>query len=492
MSFKFCHAAAIVRMHGAGCSPSTPGGTIAPPFLRALLIVLALPLAMVVAVSRGRAQAASAAAAQPAAPPRADSGRSAGSLGSLVAQALSASPAVHAAAARVKAARARVGPAGARPDPMLMAGVQNFPVSAPGFNDFMTMKMIGISQTFPFPGKLALQTRAAGDEVTAAHAALGAARLDVAFQVKDAYYELAFIDRALDIVRRNQAVLANLVAASSAQYATGQGTQADVLRARTETAKLGDAASALRAQRRSALARLNAVLDRPSDTPVPAPVISTRIVHAAVADSTAHVHFVSDALGAAAAGSPLLPLDSLQALAAVHSPMIHEHVARIAAQRARVALAQKAHLPDISVSLDYAQRQGFTDMVSAIVSIPIPLQKGRKQDAEAAEATAELATLEAQHHEMVNTLDAEVTKQVGELERARTHLALSKAAILPQAQATLASSVASYQVGRLDFDTVLDAQASVFQIETAYYRSLTDFAQALAALQHLVGTEVLR
>jgi len=414
------------------------------------------------------------------------------SLDSLIAQALAVNPAIRAAEAGVKAAQMRVGPAGARPDPMLMVGIQNFPVSQPGFSDFMTMKMIGIDQTFPFPGKLALQTRAADDDVAAARGALEAARLDAALAVKKGYYALVFCDRALDLVRRNQAVLANLITVSAARYSTGTGQQADVLRARTEAANLDEAASSLTEQRRAALAQLNATLDRPGDTPVEALVIPERIVRAAVADSATAVHFASNRLGARAADSPLLPLDSLQALAAAHSPEIHEHLARIAAQRARVSLAQKAHLPDVSVSLSYGQRQGFRDMVSALVSLPIPLQKGRKQDADVAEAAAELTALEAAHHQMVNTLNAAVATQVSDIERARTALALSKRAILPQAHATLASTTASYQVGRIDFAAVMDAQASVFNSETAYYRSLTDFATSLAELERTVGAGVLR
>jgi outer membrane protein TolC len=38
----------------------------------------------------------------------------------------------------------------------------------------------------------------------------------------------------------------------------------------------------------------------------------------------------------------------------------------------------------------------------------------------------------------------------------------------------------------------MDAQASVFNAETAYYRSLTDFATALAELERTVGAEVLK
>lgn len=421
-----------------------------------------------------------------------DSARSSTALDSLVALAIAVNPTIHAAAARAKAAQLRVGPAGARPDPMLMAGIQNFPIAKPGFSDFMTMKMVGVSQTFPYPGKLSLETRAAVDEVTASRAAIDAARLDVTARVKDAYYDLAFADRALDIVRRNQTVLTNLAAVSLAQYSTGSGTQADVLRARTETANLGDAASDLAEKRRAALAQLNALLDRPTNTFIDAPSIPARIVKAAVADSASEVHFASDALGARAADSPMLPLDSLQALAVANNPILQEHIAQIAAQRSRIEIARKAHLPDISVSLEYGQRQGFTDMVTAIISIPVPLQKGRKQDADVAASEAELAMLEAQHHEMVNALDADIATELSDVERARTELALAKRAILPQAQATLASAMASYQVGRLDFAAVMDAQAGVFNTETAYYHSLTEFAKHLAELERTVGTGVLR
>jgi outer membrane protein TolC len=65
-------------------------------------------------------------------------------------------------------------------------------------------------------------------------------------------------------------------------------------------------------------------------------------------------------------------------------------------------------------------------------------------------------------------------------------------AIIPQARATLASATAGYQVGRVGFASVIDAQASLFTIETAYWQSLTDFAKAVASLQRMVGAEVLR
>jgi outer membrane protein, heavy metal efflux system len=420
----------------------------------------------------------------------ADSG--AATLDSLVALARARSPAVQAAESRVAEAHATVGPAGARPDPMLMAGVLDFPYGKAGYTDNFTMNMLRLTQTFPYPGKLSLATRAAEADEAAAHATLAQQRLDVERDVRTAYYELAFVRRAQEIVRHNADVLTNLSKITETRYGVGTSTQADVLRARVEIARLGDESASLASQERSALARLNAVLDRPSATPVGIAVIPQAIARLAVADSGSHVHFSSAALGAAAADSPLLPMDSLQSLATANSPMLHAHEARISAQERRLDLARKAHLPDFDISLEYDQRPQFRDYVSFFVSVPLRLQKRRKQDQEVVGAGAELSALEAEHIADVNSIRQEVATRVSDVERERTRLALSLKAILPQAHAALESATASYQVGRVDFASLVDAQAAVFNYETAYWRSLTDFAKSVAELQRVVGTGVLR
>ena len=413
-------------------------------------------------------------------------------LDSLIARALVTSPSIRAATARLDAARAHVAPAGLRADPMLMVGVQNLPVSDPGFRDDMTMKMLGISQSVPYPGKLRLQRRTAEHELTAAHAGVDQARLVVARELRSAYYDLIFTDQALEIVRRNQEMLAALIPVSEAHYSSGTGAQADVLRLRVEAARLADEATVLSEERRAALARLNAALNQPSDVPIGRPTIPERIRRAAVRDSARSITFVSPALGSRVANSPIPTLDSLQSLAIRQNPALRAHEAMIAAQATRAELARKEHLPDFDLSLQYGQRDRFVDMVSAIVSIPLPLQKGRKQDAQAAEVRSELAALEAEHHTMRNELAAKVVELHGALERGRSQLALYVKAILPQARAALSSATTGYQVGRVDFISLLEAQATVFQYETQYHRALTDFAKTLALLEEQVGSEVLR
>jgi outer membrane protein TolC len=215
------------------------------------------------------------------------------------------------------------------------------------------------------------------------------------------------------------------------------------------------------------------------------------VIRLVIPDSAATVRFQSAELGARAADSPLPPLDSLQALAIAHSPMLAAHEARMAAQVTRVALARKASLPDFDVNVQYGQRDGLPDMISALVAVPIPLQRGRKQGRMVAEAEAERAAEIAEHHAMVNQLQEQVATLHGELERHRTRLALYVTSILPVSRGALSAATSGFQVGRTTFPSLLDAQATLFNVESEYHRALAEFATSLAMLEATVGTEIL-
>ena len=462
------------------------------------LTVACAAVALLLQPSSARAQAGAHSASR-----HSDSPSNSNAIDSLVARAIAVSPALAAARQRVDAARARIGPAGARPDPMLFAGIQNQPLGSeattvsangivtPGGPDPMTMRTIGVSQTIPFPGKLGLRTQAAEREVDVAAAALDDARLGVVRDVRTAYYELAYLDQALRITEQERTVLSNGVGVTESHYSVGGGMEQDVLKARLEIARLADNANALRERRAAQLAALNALLDRPSEAAIDSATIPVRIAHAAVADSANRVRFASNVFGAPASNSPLPDVQALQAMAIANSAMLREHEARIAAQASRVALAEKATRPDVDVSVQYEQRSGFTDMVTATVSVPIAIQHGRKQDADIAAERAELEALQEEHHANLNELRSQVAKLYADLERQRTQLALDVTSILPQGRAAVAATTATYEAGKTDLLTLFDSQSALYAYESAYYRSLSDFSETLAELESVVGREVL-
>jgi outer membrane protein, heavy metal efflux system len=413
------------------------------------------------------------------------------SLDSLVAIALEANPRIHAAHAQIEAARARISPAGTLPDPMLGVGIMNLPIAEPGFDDFMTMKTIAVGQQVPFPGKLTLARRAAEHGLRAAEARLEVVRRDVGADVRIAYYETAFLDHAANVVEASQRLVVDAVQSAESRYAVGTADQSDVLRARVEASKLAEEAVTLAESRRAAVARLNALLSRPSDTPLATARIPDRIARAAVSGDAARIRFTSAALGARAADSPLPALAELQALAVRSSPELRAHEAEIAAQAARLELAGRAHYPDFDISLQYGQRADRTDMASVMVSVPLPIHRRARQEEGIAEARAELAEMEAGHHAMLDRLNAEVAEHYAALERERARLALFVASILPQGRAAVESATISFRVGRADFTTLLDTERTLYDYEITMHRALADFAKTLAELERTVGADVL-
>lgn len=415
------------------------------------------------------------------------------SLDSLIAEAEARNPELRAARARVVSARARIAPAGALADPTLMAGVVNLPVSQPSLrDDEMTMTMVGLGQTLPFAGKRGLRRRAAEREADAARAGVERVHLDVVRRVRDAYYELAYLDRTLDLAERQRDVLTDVIRVAELRFASGGAGQQDVLAARVEAARLGETASGLLEARRAQAAELAALLGREDSVAISGAAVPERLVQAAVSDSASGIRFTAATLGARTADSPFPPLSELQALAVRANPELGEHEAMLAAQAARVELARRETRPDVDVSLQYGQRLGRPDMVTAQVALPLPVRRGQRQEQQVAEASAELAALEAEHHASVVTLRAEVARLVSDAERARTQLALVKKAVLPQGQAVALAATAAYQAGRTDLRPVLAARAALFAYETEYYRALSDFAKAVAALEQAVGAEVVR
>ncbi|WP_411279549.1 TolC family protein [Gemmatimonas sp.] len=413
-------------------------------------------------------------------------------LDSLVRLAEVTSPALRAAHARLAAARARIRPAGARPDPMLMTGIVNLPLSQPSFSaDEMTMRMVGLGQTIPYPGKRGLQRRAAAHDASAADAALAAVRLEVIRAVRDAYYDVAYATRALALLDPNRQILADIARIAEVRYGSGIGSQQDVLRARVEATRVAEMASMLLEQRRASLALLNAALDRASDTPVLNVDIPDRLARAAVATSARDVTFLDASLGARAAGSALPPLATLQALASEVSPVLRQRAAMVAAQAARAEFARSDSKPDFDVSLQYGQRQGRPDMVTAQVSVPLRLQKAARQNPQVAEARAERAALEADYIAARNGLNADVARLLGLAEQNRTLLALYAVGILPQGRTAVVAALASYRTGQSDMTTVLTAESALFASELAYVRAMTDFAKAIAALEQATGSSVL-
>lgn len=410
------------------------------------------------------------------------------SLRVLVAEARASNPEIAAAGRMAEAAAARVPQAGALDDPMLSAGLMYVPV--PSFDlsrDGMTMGSVQLAQRLPAPGTRGAREAIARQNHQAAEWRAQEVESGVVERLKEAYYELIFVDGAQDVLTRNRSLVADLAEVATALFAVGRTPQQDVLRAQTEVTRLEEQIAGIQARRVAAAAEINALLQRPVTRPIE-PVYPDGVRALALAPPAAGA-FTAAALDGGL-GDDFPSLAELQQQAVGHRPMLLEHVHRIAAAREGVGLAERERFPDVDVMLGYGTRLDRGDMLTAMVSVPLPVFAARKQREAIIEAEQELAADELGHNQMVAEVQAEVAARYAALVRTREQILLLMDGVIPQARATIESATAAYQAGRVEFASLLEAQATLFRNEIELARRMADFGRELAALERAAGVEL--
>jgi len=194
-------------------------------------------------------------------------------LKALLAEALRNNPEIKAAFNEKEVASQRVSPAGALDDPMFEAGLINVPTDSWKLNrEDMTMKMLGLSQRLPFPGKRALRREVAAKDAQTLEQGYRETANRVAREVKVTYFDLALALESIRLVKETTRVLEQFLRIVESRYAVGQGTQADVLKAQTQLAKMREELLRMERERPVMEAELAKNLGRATAAPIDAPL----------------------------------------------------------------------------------------------------------------------------------------------------------------------------------------------------------------------------
>lgn len=361
--------------------------------------------------------------------------------------------------------------AGGLPDPVLSLGALNFPMDTFARDqENMTQLQVGISQALPFPGKLELREKFALYMAKAAADDVDELRLQLVSQAKVNWWNLYYLDRALEIVVRNQELLRQFVRIAETKYTVGKGLQQDVLLAQLELSKLLDREIQLKAVRSQEQSRLNALLNRPISQVVVLP------------------EKVEEMLPGI--GSEELLMN--QALAS--RPLLAQQQLYIQAAEANTNLAEKDYYPDFKVGASYGLRDtnpitgvNRADLGSITLSMTLPFFTSNQQDAQLEQRQAERVKAEFSYQDMQEKVQAEVRIEVAAYEKAKQQVSLFKQGIIPQATQTVASMLAAYQVNKVDFLNLVRTQITLYNYETQYWKVLAEANQSLARLDAATG-----
>jgi len=378
---------------------------------------------------------------------------------SLVEAAIAASPSLREIDANLAAARARQRGAGATPNPMLMAGVQNQQIDL-SRDPMMTMYMVGASQTFVRKERRESLQRSAALDLQRLEREAEARRAEITRDVLMAYNEAA---AAQNQIAANEEIagLANLTAeAARARYEVGAAAQIDIIRAKLEASNIRHEVLMQRRMRDAALARLRALLSLPTTEEIP----SFALHHA----MEQHAH---------AEQATLDP--STAAVRAIETEVAHAEE--------DIRLAKLARKPDVTVEASYAFRPQQKDMFSVVGRIELPIRKSTMIEPRIAEAAARRDAAVAQIDVLRQQLRSEFGEALVQRDEAIEQINLHVEQLVPEAKLGFESALASYQAGKTTFDAVLGALQTYRMLNVDYYDFLRQLLIAEAeidALQH--------
>ena len=390
------------------------------------------------------------------------------SLDALVGEALQKNPGVQSALRQVEALRHRVLQAKTLPDPTVSVGwAGNIAPFSVQRGDPSSYRGVSANQMLPYPGKLKLRGEIADREAEAAWWEYEAARRKLVVDVKSAYYDYFAASKAVEITQKDKDLLQKLSSIAEARYRVGKGIQQDVLRSQVEISLLLQRLTVFEQQKSTAQVRLNTLLFRNPDSELPSPASfePVKIAHS---------------------------LDELYTLAREQDTGLQREQRMIERNQYAVNLAQKDYRPDFNVGYMYQQRPDLPDMHGFTVTANIPIYYRTKQREALKEQTQQLVSSQRSKENRQTELFFAVKQQYLLAKSSEQLLKLYSQVIVPQSSLTLESSMASYQVGTVDFLTILTNFTVVLDYEVSYYRELANYQMALANLEPLVGVELTK
>jgi outer membrane protein TolC len=393
------------------------------------------------------------------------------SLDQLIKMAIEENPQLQSFHSATLADSARIPQSGALPDPILSLNLLNLPTNSFSFDqEPMTGKQIALRQLFPFPGKLSLKEKISSENAAISIANYHEYKNQLIKELKQAYYDLFFIDKSIEITKKNRRLLEKYAKIAETKYSVGKGIQQDVLKAQVEYSKMSDKLIQLEQKREVKQAQINTLINAP--------------VNSKLGKTVEPEFFPVDE-----------NLDTLKIIASRYRPLIKGWESMKKQSNLKVNLAKKAYWPDIGLFIAYTQRDELQngnpgyDFLSGGISLNIPIYSGIKQSQKVEETQFTRIMIDERYTQVLNQVFYELENTRSNVNKNVRLVELFKTEIIPQASQSVESALVGYQTDKVDFLTLINNQITLFNYDIDYYRVLSDYNKDIASLEFLTGVK---
>ncbi len=395
-------------------------------------------------------------------------------LKKLIDEALENNPNFKAMENLVKAKKSLIDPTGALPDPKMGFSFSNYPIdSFESDKTPMTGKVLNFSQPFPFPGKLSKKKEAAKFHYQSFKEGYTAKKLSLIAMVKKIYYAIYLDNKKIQITLENKKVLEEFVENTKTRYRIGKGLQQDVLKAQVSLSEIEKKLFTLSKMLKIHKTKLNQILGRDHTQDLASLLTINKLPKLTI-------------------NIAKLDLEKLKSIALTNNPSLKQAQQQTKSIEKTKAFADMNFLPNFEVGFQYRIReknmndQG-TDFISAFIGMKVPLYFSFKQSGMQKAALSQLSAQQSKQRalklEMIQMFQSHYYSSV----EAGQLIKLYRTKLIPQAEQALSSVEVGYEVNKVDFLMLLNAQKALFMHRIAYHKALVSLYNSLADLETVMG-----
>ena len=323
----------------------------------------------------------------------------------------------------------------------------------------------GISQDIEFPGKRSIRGKIASREADEFLQDVELLKLDIVFQVKQAFYNLLLSQEKLKYAQQNLELAQDYLQKAELKYEAGDVAKVEALRARVETSKAANEVRIASNEVRLAKAMLNFLLARKKY----APLEITGDLKRALID---------------------LRTEELVERALSFRPEVKRINLGLERERLTKKQGYMGYLPDFELGINKHRILGEGDFWDFTLSFPIPLFFWQPKKGEIAEAEANIRALTKEAEHLINAITLEVEEATMNAVTASNQIRLFEEEILAQAEEVYNMFLFSYQEGEIGGIELIEARRTLIEARTSYADALFNYGVAIAALEKSIGQKL--
>ena len=354
------------------------------------------------------------------------------------------------------------------PDPQLMATYFPKPIETRlGPQDWN----LTLSQVIPFPGTLSQKGKVLEADVRISRLMVDKTVKNIVSEVSSSYYELVYIQKAIDVAKANLDLNRKIYNISQNAYARDKAIFYDVSRARAQTAQIQYDIMLLHELELTEKTKINTLLNRSPNK----------------------------SLGRAMLFVPkevVYSLDEIYDLSMMFQEDIliaHEGVLK---SEQAIQLSKYENLPSFKFGLFYAgigqpdvsspPKDAGDDAMGVQLGLNLPLWFGKNQS-RTAKAKAAKAKAKAEKTIIANRTKARISRLWFKLQNSNRLISLYENDLLPQALTSVQTAETWFREGQGNFSDFLEVQATAYNFQLSLERAKADYGKTLVQLEQLAG-----